>query len=78
MRTIKEIAHVERMLDKDNVPFYRTYAIMDDGTECVGFSRERNAFDLEDSVEVFHDPEFDVIKMRHNKNEPSRIELENA
>ncbi len=78
MRTIHEIEHVERLKDKDNVPYFRTHAVLDDGGTAVGFSRSSHEFDLEDKVEVFFDPKHNMIKMRHSKNEPTRIELESV
>lgn len=60
MRKIVSIEHVEERSTSNGKIYYRTYAILDDGTEAVGYGKD---FDLQDRVEVFHDPKWDVIKM---------------
>lgn len=62
MRKIKEIVFVEGRLSKDNVRYYRTHALLDDGTEATGFGRE---FKVNDEVEVFYHHE--TVKMQKPK-----------
>lgn len=62
MRTILAILFVE-VKHKDEKPYYLTHALVDDGTECIGYGRN---FKLNDSVEVFL--HWGKIKMRlHEK-----------
>ena len=61
MRKIIKIENVEMLKDDHNEPYWRTHAVVDDGTECVGFGKD---FDLGDKVEVFHDSKWDKVKMR--------------
>lgn len=61
MRKILAIEHVEKR--KNGVTgkeYWRTHAVLDDGTECIGYGKD---FDLNDSVEVFLHK--GIIKMRH-------------
>lgn len=62
MRKIIKIEHVEQREDKNGKTFWRTYAVVDDGTECVGWGKD---FDLGDMVEVFL--HYGVIKMRKRR-----------
>ncbi len=50
MRTIIRIEHVEEKTDKQGKTYWLTYAIVDDGTECIGWGKD---FDLGDKVEAF-------------------------
>lgn len=51
MRTIIRIEHVEKKrAAMSRKEYWRTYAVLDDGTEAVGFGKD---FDIQDSVEVF-------------------------
>lgn len=65
MRRIVRIEHVEPNISKEGKKYWKTYAVLDDGTEAVGFG---NDFDLEDKVEVFFHDAYDVVKMRHTPN----------
>ena len=60
MRTIISIEHVEK---KENTqtgePYYRTHALLDDGTEAIGFGKD---FDIQEKVEVFF--HYGQIKMK--------------
>lgn len=62
MRTIIKVEGVEEKR-KDNEIYYKTYAVVDDGTECVGFGKD---FKVNDLVEVFLDYRYDEVKMRHS------------
>ncbi len=64
MRSIIRIEHIEERKTRQGKIFYRTHALLDDGTTAYGYGKD---FDLEDRVEVFHDPKWDVIKMRKPK-----------
>ena len=59
MREIIEIEGVEEKVSKEGTTYWRTYAVVDDGTECIGFGKD---FDLGDKVEVFLHKGF--IKMK--------------
>lgn len=59
MRKIIKIDFVQELRDKQNKRYFRTYAVLDDGTEAVGFGKD---FDLGDKVQVFL--HYGVIKMR--------------
>jgi hypothetical protein len=76
MKKVIKIENVVRMIDKNDDPFYRTYALLEDGTEAVGFSRNRHEFDIKDSVEVFFDPKHNMIKMQHGRNAPKPSDFE--
>lgn len=60
MRKIIKIEHVEKrrgLINKE--PYWRTHALLDDGTQAVGYGKD---FDLGDKVEVFY--HWGQIKMR--------------
>lgn len=59
MRKIISIQHVEFFIGKDKKKHSRTYAILDDGSEAVGYGKN---FKINDSVEYFFHKE--VAKMR--------------
>lgn len=62
MRTIISVEHIQRCKATDTEKeYWRTHAIVDDGTECVGYGKD---FDIGDKVEVFHDVKWDTVKMR--------------
>lgn len=64
MRTIIKIIGVEsRHTIKGNEGYWRTHALLDDGTEAVGFGKD---FNKGDEVEVFY--HFGQIKMRKGKH----------
>lgn len=65
MRTILEILWIDRKESKSGDSYFKTTALLDDGTEATGFGRE---FKVADEVEVFHDQKWDVIKMKHHEN----------
>lgn len=50
MRTIIKIEHVEELKDKKGKTYWRTHAILDDGSEVVGYGKD---FDLGNKVESF-------------------------
>ncbi len=70
MRTIIKIEDVERRerfntdgrLDK---VYFRTHAILDDGSEVIGYGKD---FDLGDLVESFWDEKHQVHKMQKRKD----------
>lgn len=63
MRTITEIESVEkRTTQKTKKSYWKTYAILDDGTEASGYGKD---FDLGDKVEVFY--HYEQVKMRKKK-----------
>ncbi len=62
MRKIIEIEGVEEKVSKEGTTYWRTYAVLDDGTEAVGWGKD---FDLDDQVEVFYHR--DTIKMQKKK-----------
>ena len=66
MRTIIKIVHVERRkLDKNlskKHDYWRTHAILDDGSEVVGYGKN---FKVGDQVESFYDQKWDQHKMQH-------------
>lgn len=59
MRTIIKIEHVEQFEAKDGKKHWRTYALLDDGTEAVGYGKD---YDLDNLVEVFF--HYGQVKMR--------------
>lgn len=60
MRTIIRIEHIESKRAKMSRKLYwRTYAVLDDGTEAIGYGK---GFDLGDEVEVFF--HWGQVKMR--------------
>ena len=59
MRTLIEIIGTQEKRDKDNHIYYKTLAMIDDGTECWGWGSD---FQIGDQVEVFF--HHDEIKMR--------------
>lgn len=59
MRTIIKVEHVEEKQDKEGNLYWRTHAVLDDGTEAIGYGKD---FDLEDKVEVFY--HWEQTKMR--------------
>lgn len=65
MRRILSIENIEerRRFNVDGLEkvYWRTYALLDDGSEAIGYGKD---FDLGDLVEVFHDSKWDTIKMR--------------
>lgn len=62
MRTIIEIEGVEEKVSKEGTTYWRTYAVLDDGTEAVGWGKD---FDLDDKVECFFHK--GIIKMQKKK-----------
>lgn len=60
MRTIISIDHIEER-QKDDKTYYRTYATVDSGEECVGYGRD---FKVGDLVEVFFDAAHNTVKIR--------------
>lgn len=65
MKKIIEIVGVEmRRAAMSNKEYWRTHAILEDGTECVGFSKD---FKVGDEVEVFF--HYGQVKMRKGKDE---------
>lgn len=64
MRTIIKIEGVESRTDPNGKTFWKTYAVLDDGSEVVGYGKD---FDLKDKVEAFWDDKWGVFKMRHKK-----------
>lgn len=59
MRSIIKIEGVEERKSRLGKRYYRTYAILDDGTEAVGYGSD---FDLGDKVQVFY--HYGVVKFR--------------
>lgn len=59
MRTVLSIQHIEFFKGKDGRKYSRTYALLDDGTECIGFGKQ---FEVGNRVEVFLHR--GIIKMR--------------
>lgn len=60
MRTIIKIEWVEpRKTAVGRKPYWRTHALLDDGTEAIGYGKD---FDLGDKVEVFF--HWNTVKMR--------------
>lgn len=59
MRTILKILYIEKRADKNDKPYARTTALLDDGTEATGFG---NRFKVGDKVEVFY--HYGTVKMR--------------
>lgn len=64
MRKIVQIEHIEERKDKQGKTYFRTHAVLDDGSKVIGFGKE---FDLDDAVESFYDIKFDTHKMRKTK-----------
>lgn len=60
VRTIIEIQHVHKWKAGEH-QYCRTYALLDDGTEAVGFGCD---FKVGDEVEVFFHDRYGTIKMR--------------
>lgn len=65
MRRIISIQHIKIWKDKIGKKHWRTYAILDDGTDEVqGYGKD---FDVDDEVEVFYHRDYGIIKMQHPK-----------
>ena len=62
MQKIIRIEHIEEKKDKHGRTYYRTHAILNDGTECIGFGKD---FDLDMRVVTFF--HYGVIKMKKYK-----------
>lgn len=60
MRTILEILWIDRRKSKAGDSYFKTMALLDDGTEAEGYGRE---FKVSDPVEVFY--HWGQIKMKH-------------
>lgn len=64
MRTIIKIIHLEsRTTRTGGEGYWRTHALLDDGTEAVGFGKD---FNKGDEVEVFY--HYGQVKMRKGKD----------
>jgi hypothetical protein len=61
MRAIISIIGVEEKRDKDNKLFYRTHALLDDGSEVIGYGSD---YKVGDKVESFYHAQYDTHKMR--------------
>lgn len=59
MLTIIRIEHVEEKVDRRGKPYWKTHAVLSDGTEATGWGKD---FDLADKVVIFYSHEH--IKMR--------------
>lgn len=59
VRKILEILWIDRKESKAGKTYWKTTALLDDGTEATGFGKE---FKMEDPVEVFF--HYGQIKMR--------------
>lgn len=57
---IKEIVWVERRVSTVDKVYYRTYAVLESGQECIGYGR---AFRAGDRVMYFYDERHDICKM---------------
>lgn len=66
MKRIHEITHIEEKVDKNGEPYFKTYAVMEDGTEAEAFSKNRDEFKVNDPCEVFLHFQYDTIKFRHS------------
>jgi hypothetical protein len=65
MQKIIFIQHVEQFTDKNGKKRWRTHAILDDGSEVVGFGKD---FDLGDRVVSFyHHEQFKMQKYKMKK-----------
>lgn len=64
MATILKILHIERKLDKQGKEYYRTHALLSDGTVCIGYGKD---FAPKDKVEYFYHIQYDQLKMRKTK-----------
>jgi hypothetical protein len=70
MHKIAKIVRVEER-EKFGQPYYRTYAVLDNGDECVGFSSQQSYFKSGDSVESFFDDRWNTAKMYKPGDNPS-------
>ena len=66
MRKLISIIGVEKKVDKNDEPYFKTYAVMDDGCEAEAWSKDKDEFKVGDFCEVFLDYRYDVIKFRHS------------
>lgn len=60
IQTIIRIEGVEQNINKHGKTYWRTYALLDDGLECVGFGKD---YDLGDKVTAFY--HYGQAKMKH-------------
>ena len=65
MRKIIRIEHIEERKDSKGKTFFRTHAILEDGSEVVGYGKD---FDLGDLVESFW--HYNQAKMRKPVDKP--------
>lgn len=61
MRKILEILFIDRKEHPEKGSYFKTTALLDDGTEATGYGKD---FQAGNEVEVFLDKRWDVIKMR--------------
>lgn len=59
MKTIIKIIGKEGLISKKGKAYYRTHALLEDGTEAVGYGPD---FEINDKVEVFY--HYETVKMR--------------
>lgn len=61
MRTIISIEHIEEKKTEAGKTYWRTHALLDDGTEAIGYGKD---FDIEEKVECFFDEKWGIVKMK--------------
>jgi hypothetical protein len=64
MRTIIKIIGVQEKR-KGNSIYYKTLALLDDGSEAWGFSEDDQTYKVNDKVEHFYDHAHNEEKIRH-------------
>lgn len=63
VRTIVKIVGLKSWT-KDKITHWKTYAVVDDGTEVEGYGKD---FEVGDQVQVLHDKKWDQVKMQKGK-----------
>ena len=61
MRTIIDIEYIDEKIDKNGKAYFLTTALLDDGTEAVGWGE---GFARGDKVEVWFEERYNRINMR--------------
>lgn len=65
MAKINHIVSIEKRTDKNGKTYWRTLAVLDDGTEVSGYG---HGFEDGQEVQVFFDDKWDVAKMQDKSN----------
>lgn len=71
MKTIIKIEHLRSWTDPKGKTHWKTWAIVDDGTEVAGYGKN---FKVGDQVEVLYHKEWDENKMQHRGGKRGKLQ----